>query len=266
MCLILLAWQQHPRWRLIAAANRDEFFSRPAQAAQWWPDAPEVLAGRDLSAGGSWLGINRSGHFATVTNVRQMPFTKGARSRGELVEHFLRQATRAQPYNNEALQRGSDYAGFNLLAADHDTLCWGSNRTPDSNTPDNSASILPPGIYGLSNHLLDSPWPKVDSGKQLLRALLAKPDTSTETLQAELFALLRDEQHAEDSTLPDTGVGIEMERALSARFIRLPQHPMGRYGTRCSTVVLLGHDQNWVFCERSWNEKGELSGVVAEAG
>jgi uncharacterized protein with NRDE domain len=229
MCLIALAYKVHPRFPLILAANRDEFLDRPAEPAHFWKDAPEILAGRDKRAGGTWMGITRSGRFAAITNYRDMRMTFPAGpSRGLLVR--------------EALERGIDtkgtkaYAGFNLIYGPVDDIRY-HNNIEGTDEP------LKPGVHGLSNHFLDTPWPKVVKAKQQLEKVLALPDAE---LPEALFRLLSDEATAADASLPDTGLPIEMERAASSIFIKTPG-----YGTRCSTVLLVGADGKVLFTERN---------------
>jgi uncharacterized protein with NRDE domain len=227
MCLILLAWEKHPRWRLVAAANRDEFHARPTAAADWWRDAPDLLAGRDLQEGGTWLGVTRSGRFAAVTNVREpQMYRTGAPSRGRLVSGFLASPAPSLVWLASLMPTAMAFNGFNLLVLDGTTLAWLSNRSPGFRT-------LPPGIYGVSNALLDTPWPKVTRGKDDLRAALALEDD--DALEAALFDSLARRDPAPEAELPNTGVGEERERALSSAFIVTPE-----YGTRSSTVVLIG--------------------------
>ncbi|HEX5725956.1 MAG TPA: NRDE family protein [Longimicrobiaceae bacterium] len=237
MCLILLAHDAHPDYRLVVAANRDEFYGRPAAPAAWWPDAPEVLAGRDLREGGTWLGITRGGRFAAVTNFRDAaPPRPGAPSRGWLVGDFLRGPASPDEYLATLAGRAGEYNGFGLLAGDAGSLHYLSNRGA-------GPAELAPGVYGLSNHLLDTPWPKVERGKAGLREVLAGPAGEVE---ARLLELLADRAEADGALLPDTGVGVERERALSALFIATP-----RYGTRASTVLTVGRDGRVRMVERT---------------
>ena len=227
MCLILLALDVHPDYSLIVAANRDEFYDRPTARAGFWTDAPGVLAGRDLKAGGTWLGVDRRGRFAAVTNYRQGQREGDApRSRGHLVSDYL-----TGPLDGRAHMAGVErdaalYNGFNLIAGEVGALFYFSNR-------EGGARELGPGVYGLSNHLLDSPWPKVTAGKSGLTALLAGAGKLTPSL----FRLLSDRSQATDDLLPRTGVSPEWERLLSSAFIASEG-----YGTRSSTVVLVGRD------------------------
>jgi uncharacterized protein with NRDE domain len=242
VCLILVAWQAHPDYPLVVAANRDEFYARRTAGADFWPDHPQILAGRDLEAGGTWLGITRSGRFAALTNYRDPATLKPqAPSRGQLVADFLAGETAIDSYL-DALDAAA-YNGFNLLLGDHDKLVAFSNISMQRHE-------LAPGVYGLSNALLDTPWPKVGAGKTALSgALAALPDESA------LFRLLRDDTRHPDAALPATGVSLEWERLLSAAFIRSPA-----YGTRCSTVIKFGADGNGPACA-SFDEQTWLPGA-----
>ena len=242
MCLILLALDTHADYALVLAANRDEFYDRPTAPAGFWTDAPEVLAGRDLRAGGTWLGIDRRGRVAAVTNYRQgRRETEAARSRGHLVSDYLTAPGAAGEHMTRVGRDAERYHGFNLICGDGGGLVYFSNR-------EGRARALGPGVYGLSNHLLDSPWPKVTAGKTELSALLA---TRGDALVGGLFALLADRREAADERLPRTGVSPEWERLLSAAFIASPE-----YGTRSSTVVLVGREGRAVFVERSFGPGG----------
>lgn len=254
MCLILLAWHAHPDYPLVVAANRDEFFSRRTAAADFWNDAPDVLAGRDLEAGGTWLGVTRSGRFAALTNYRDPMRNKtDAPSRGELVSRFLAGGQTPQAYLSELESGVARYNGFNLVFGDLDGLRCFSNCGEGE-------QVLAPGVYGLSNHLLDTPWPKVARGKSALNAALqALPD------QAPLFALLRDDRIAPDEALPRTGVSQEWERLLSAAFVRSLH-----YGTRSATVLLRDHSGRVRFVEQGFlpdaspGERREFAFTVSE--
>jgi uncharacterized protein with NRDE domain len=218
MCLIVVGWRVHPDFPLIVAANRDEFYSRPSAPAARWPEAPQILGGRDLEAGGTWLGISDSGRFAAVTNIREPGMAKGTRSRGALTRDFLLSDEPAADYVKTI--DGTAYSGFNLLVADRENLFYCANR-------DGAPRALPPGIYGLSNHLLDSPWPKLLKARQSFATAISQlPNTNA------LFELLADREIIEDANLPDTGVPIEWERLLSAIFVVSES-----YGTRASTLA-----------------------------
>jgi len=240
MCLIVFAWHVLPQVPLVAAANRDEYYARAALPAAPWSEHPQVFAGRDLQAGGSWMGITREpdgaldgdlaiagARFAAITNIRSPADRRAdAPSRGALVADYLAGDMSAQDYI-ASIAPGSDvYNGFNLVLGDRDTLIWFSNRGQDD--PRNGKP-LPPGIYGLSNALLDAPWPKVLKTKAEFASLLCQsaPDEA-------YFEMLSDTARAPDSRLPETGVPLELERILSA--VRIDSHD---YGTRASTVVKL---------------------------
>lgn len=242
MCLILIAFDSHPNYALIVAANRDEFYDRPSRAAGFWTDAPAVLGGRDLKAGGTWLGIDRRGRFAAVTNYRQGEREPAAlRSRGRLVSDFLTGEMNLRTHIERVERDAALYHGFNLIAGDSRELCYVSNR-------EGGARPLAPGVYGLSNHLLDTPWPKVTTTKNALTALL---DRDASELIPSLFALLSDRHQPADNLLPRTGVSPEWERLLSAAFIASSD-----YGTRSSTVLLVGRDGRVVFVEHNFGPGG----------
>src|SRR6185295_4694266 len=205
MCLIAFAWRAHPHYRLVVAANRDEYFGRPAAPAGFWDDHPNVLAGRDLEAGGTWLGVTLDGRFAALTNYRNPADKKtGAPSRGSLVSDFLTGKAAPMEYLQGVEQRAVNYNGFSLLAGDAASLAFLSNRG-------GHASRVAPGIHGLSNHLLDTPWPKVRKGKAGLAALLDGPFDAEAA-----FGLLGDTERAAGGDLPSTGVSPELEERLSA--------------------------------------------------
>jgi uncharacterized protein with NRDE domain len=247
MCLILLGLDAHPDYSLIVGANRDEFYDRPTARAAFWKDAPRILAGRDLKAGGTWLGIDRAGRFAAVTNYRQGEReVEAPRSRGHLVSDYLTGPTDGRAHLARVEREAALYNGFNLIAGDADALFYLSNR-------EGQARELGPGTYGLSNHLLDSPWPKVTAGKSGLAELLAGGGE----LVPRLFRLLADRRQATDDLLPQTGVGPEWERLLSSAFI-----VSEGYGTRSSTVVLVGRDDVVRFEERSFGSGGAPEEVV----
>jgi uncharacterized protein with NRDE domain len=248
MCLIAFSWRAHPGYRLVVAANRDEYFGRPAAPAAFWSDHPGVLAGRDLEAGGTWLGITRSGRFAALTNYRN-PAEKrnGAPSRGALVSGFLTGSAAPNEYLRAVEDRASEYNGFSLLVGDPSAMHFFSNRG-DRSGP------VEPGIHALSNHLLDTPWPKVEKA----RARLAKQLEQAFDAEA-AFRLLDDTERAPNGELPSTGVSLELEERLSA--IRILA--AGGYGTRCSTVLCMGENGEIEFHERSYREDGGVSGTVS---
>jgi uncharacterized protein with NRDE domain len=248
MCLILFSWRTDPCYQLIVAANRDEYFGRPAATAGFWDNHPGVLAGRDLEAGGTWLGITLNGRFAALTNYRN-PADKspGAPSRGALVSDFLTGRFTPHDYLEKVAIRAQEYNGFSLLAGDASSLYFLSNRG-------SGIQRVEPGVHGLSNHLLDTSWPKVEKGKARFTALLGRPFDAEAALH-----LLDDTQQASNELLPSTGVSLEMEERLSA--IRIPA--AGGYGTRCSTVLCLGGDGKMEFHERSYREDGGPGGTVS---
>lgn len=290
MCLIAFALAADPRYRLILVGNRDEFHDRPAAALDWWPDAPDIAGGRDLQAGGTWLGVHRRGRVAAITNVREPsapPPAGDEPSRGGLPRAFLdgdapplvhaqalagtglalagtglALAGKGQAPAGTVQAPGGDgrvpmaaYRGFNLLMfAAHPggsvEGAWLSNRHPH-------AVALTSGIHGLSNHLLDTPWPKVLALKRALRAALASRDRRT--LVEKLFGALADTRPARDAQLPATGLPQARERLLSAAFVDDPS-----YGTRASSVLLIDADGELSFEERSWPRHGPASGPVAE--
>lgn len=243
MCLLVFAWRAHPRYELILAGNRDEFHERPATPADWWSPG-DILAGRDERAGGSWLGVARDGRVAVVTNYREGATGEiGERSRGELVTGFL--ASGRSPSAWCADLDAGRYAGFNLLTFGADDACYLSNRG-------NGCGPVTDGVHGLSNHQLDTPWPKLTRTRSGFEALLDGPVVEADAL----FGLLGDRRRAGDGELPDTGVPIDWERLLSAPFIVHPD-----YGTRASTVVLVGRDGEICFEERRFDPAGVMTGV-----
>lgn len=248
MCLVLVAWRVHPRYPLVLAENRDEFHERPAETLHWWSGAVRMLAGRDLQAGGSWLGIDAAGRFALVTNYRDPADSRPrGTSRGSLVGEFLGGASSASEFARATASRAGQFSGFNLLAMDRDGLAYVTSH------PQPAARMLMPGIYGLSNKHLDTPWPKLLHAKQRFERELA----ADRPQPAALMQLLSDRGIAADAELPDTGVGIEWERLLSAAFI-----VSAAYGTRCSTVALVGKDGTTTIEERSHAPDGGVTNRV----
>jgi uncharacterized protein with NRDE domain len=238
MCLLVFAWQTLAARPLVLAGNRDEFHDRPAARADWWDD--HVVGGRDLRAGGTWLAAARDGRFAVVTNFREpMAEGRGPRSRGALVTEYLRGEAPPHDLAREFAARGDDYAGFNLLLGSPEQLVYLSNRG-------RGPELLEPGVYGLSNHLLDTPWPKLARTRARFAELLpAGADTDA------LLEMLADRAPAADGELPDTGLPPAWERLLSAPFIVDP-----RYGTRCSTVLRLEAGRGIELAERSFDPAG----------
>jgi uncharacterized protein with NRDE domain len=251
MCLILLAYRYHPQYPLIIAANRDEFHHRPTEIATFWQESPAILAGRDLQSGGTWLGINRlSGKIAAVTNYRQWPMSSPPipLSRGHLVSHFLQQSDSVEDYLQRCEQKAFAYQGFNLIVGSVNQLYYYSNRHPEG------IQKITSGLHGLSNRLLDTPWPKVQKGVQGLRQLL----TTTPLPPYQMFfELLYDTIQPPDEELPATGVTLEQERLYSSLFIINQE-----YGTRSSSLVLVDQTGHVDFLERSFTPTGEITQTV----
>lgn len=239
MCLIVFAWQVIPGMPLLAAANRDEFYARPSASADWWNDHPAVYAGRDLQGGGTWIGITRNGRFAAITNVRAPSENRAeAPTRGMLVANYLIGKATPQDYISSIASDARRFNGFNLLVGDRSTLVWYSNMHEDD--PRNGKPLTP-GIYGLSNGMLDAPWPKVVRTKAQFASLLCQgaPEEA-------YFEMLTDTARASDCRLPKTGVSLEWESTLSAVCIESPE-----YGTRSSTIVRLYDGDEVVLHERT---------------
>ncbi len=235
MCLLLVALDTHPDYALVVAANRDEFHQRPAEPADFWSDAPDILGGRDLEGMGTWLAVNRRGAFAAITNVRVPGGALGTRSRGLIISDFLAARHGPSRFVADLAKHGPVYSGFNIIASQGTDLAWYSNFADEHRT-------LGAGIYGLSNHLLDTPWPKVRQLKHAFDQLDTLPESG---LVAALFDALASEQTAPDPELPSTGLDLAYERILSPIFIN-----GDHYGTRCSTIVLIDRNQQLTFIER----------------
>jgi len=233
MCLILIAHQFTDQTPLLVLANRDEFYDRPTAAAAPWEECGELIAGRDLASGGSWFGA-RGLRWASVTNVRENKHRNSHRSRGWLVRDYLLSKDPPQEFLLNIAAQVTEYAGFNLLLGDDKELWYCSNRGP-------AAQRLEPGIYGLSNHLLDTPWPKVKRGKDALLGLMSYAQIDLD----QAFAILADTTLAADADLPDTGIPLAWERALSAAFISTKN-----YGTRCATLLMRSAGNRHLFTER----------------
>lgn len=250
MCLIIFAWNPHSDYPLVVAANRDEFHARPTAAAAFWPEQPGLLAGRDLLQGGTWMGFTREGRFAAITNYRDPARTvPGRRSRGELPLGYLAGTAHPRAYLREIARRGDDYAGFNLLlGCDEGLWCYGNSG------PGARPGKLRPGIHGLSNARLDTPWPKVALGKQRLRQLLGSSELCHERLQQ----VVADTRLATPAQLHPLGLDQAMDQQLSAQFIRA-----GAYGTRSTTTIWVARPAatqdraNVSWQELSFDEKGQ---------
>ena len=249
MCLIVIAWQARGDLPLVVAANRDEWRDRPAEAARWWDEDPDLLAGRDLQAGGTWMGVTRGGRFAAVTNFRDPAERRStAISRGGLVTGYLQSALPPAAYIDALAARASDYNGFNLVLGDGASLWYFGSR-------EGIARAIEPGVHGLSNHLLDEPWPKVVKGREAMAAALRETDPS-----ARLFDAMSDTDAPGDTALPDTGVGMAWERRLASALITGAD-----YGTRCSTVATFGARGAVTFEERTRGADGAFTGKTSYA-
>lgn len=247
MCLIIFAYQTDPRFPLVVAANRDELFSRATTQAALWTDeesGQQILSGRDKQAGGTWLGITQSGRFAAVTNIRDpSQAERRPRSRGDLTRQYLAGDDSPQQYCKRLTESYKQFAGYNLLVGDSSSLFYVNNHSE-------KVWELEPGVYGLSNGLLNSPWPKVDKGKTRLQALMQQPkELTTDTL----LAMMGDRSQAEDADLPDTGISIELERKLSSAFILNPKR---EYGTLCSTALIVDQWRTTRFSEQNFDSLG----------
>lgn len=245
MCLILFSYNNHPDYQLVLLANRDEFYNRSTQRAGWWSDQPDLLGGKDLKENGSWLAITKSGKFAAITNYRDPKQMKpGAPTRGRLVTNFLLDHYTPEEYLKELKKSGAHYNGFNLIFGRQNEIFYYSNSV-------NTHQRLHPGNYGLSNALLETPWPKVVKGKRKLDALLNGAGTFS---MERAVKDLKDPEWANDQELPDTGIGIEKERLLSSMFIETPG-----YGTRCTTIMTIDRQNLVTFREVSYIPEGEFS-------
>lgn len=239
MCTLFFAYKAHDKYPLIFMGNRDEFYDRPSVPAHFWDNDDTILAGVDVKENGTWTGITRSGHFAFVTNYRDFSLIKADTiSRGHLVRDFLVYKPFPQKYCEIVSLKAHKFNPFNLIVGDMHELSYYSNV-------DRHVHLLPPGIYGLSNHLLDTPWPKVATGKMVLKSIVDRHEDIT---PESLFNILDDQTIPPDEMLPDTGIGLDMERPLSSTFIHIPSK---NYGTRFQTVILIDSNMHAVFMERS---------------
>jgi len=243
MCLILVAWKVDPDYPLILAANRDEFHNRPTQPLHWWRDKPTILAGRDLQAGGTWLGASRSGRIAAVTNYREEKRKRqGLQSRGEIVTAFLAGSDGPEIFSSSIEKNG--YAGFNLLTTNGNELCYISNRG-------DAATLLSPGVYGLSNAALDTPWPKLERTRDVFRRIIEAGETN----ETSLMRVMSDRQLAPVDEIEVGSLPFALARAITAPFIVTPE-----YGTRCTTVVLRDRSGQISISERRFDSAGRKSG------
>ena len=249
MCLIAIAWQARRDLPLMVAANRDEWRERPTQAAHWWPERAELLAGRDLQAGGTWMGITRGGRFAAVTNFRDPSDKRStARSRGTLVTEFLFGSDTPARFLANLSPRAHEYNGFNIIVGDGASLFYFGSR-------EGQPRAIEPGVHAISNHVLDEPWPKVVAGKIAMNQALDDRDPV-----GVLFGMLSDEGRPPDDELPRTGVGLEWERRLGAALITGKD-----YGTRASTVLAITNHGEALFEERTRAPDGAVTQAVREA-
>ncbi len=238
MCLIFLSFQNHPTYKLIVAGNRDEFYDRKTAPADFWSDQPGILAGRDLEAGGTWLGMSKTGKVSMLTNYRDpQNINPKAPSRGQLVSDFLIDNQSPEGYLKQIESNGKTYNGFNLIVGNAEELWYYSNYKK-------GIEKISKGLYGISNHLLETPWPKVVQGKQKLEPILKQSEIDPE----DLFKVLYDDEQAQDDRLPDTGLSPEHEKALSSMFIKMPN-----YGSRCSSVILIDKTNQVHFSERVYD-------------
>lgn len=246
MCLILFSYKLHADYQLILAANRDEFYNRPTASLNYWSGHPDVLAGRDLKGNGTWLGITRSGRLAAITNYREpAAHMENAPSRGILIRDFLTGDASPEHYLKAVSKKGKAYNGFNLIAGDPSGLYYYSNRAT-------RVRRLQPGLYGISNHLIDTAWPKIQRGKGLLKRQL----NGREKIDIEkIWELLADRSLPADKALPDTGVGLQWERILAPLFISSPD-----YGTRSSSIVLMENSGQITFMERTYFNTSDAAG------
>jgi uncharacterized protein with NRDE domain len=251
MCVIAFAWNAHPRWRLLLVGNRDEFHARPSAPLARWDETPRILGGRDLEAGGTWMGVSDRGRAAVVTNVRDPVADHGSASRGLLVTDYLRGADGARAHVRGLARRAMRYRPFNLLLFDRDDAMFASNH------PANRALRVDQGLHGLSNGELDAPWPKIRRGVAALRGWIhAGGDGDF----SPLFDAFLDRSGAPDADLPDTGVGLELERRLSPMFVSGEA-----YGTRATTVIAIAHDGSGCAVERRFGPEGAALGETATA-
>jgi uncharacterized protein with NRDE domain len=243
MCLLVFCYLSNPRYRFIAAANRDEFLSRPTASADYFAGNEEIVCGRDLLAGGTWLAIGSGERFGALTNYRDPALLqREAPSRGDIILNYLTGTLSAEDYLRGLQHIAHRYNGFNLVLLDAHGAYYYSNIT-------NKIMALGPGLYGLSNHLLNSPWPKVERAKELLRPLLV---TGQSVEVEEIFATLQDSWRPDDSLLPQTGIGTAWERYLSSMFIVAPN-----YGTRSSSVVTIEHKGRTTMYEQTYDHSNE---------
>jgi uncharacterized protein with NRDE domain len=252
MCLIIFDWHEQNK-ELTLLANRDEFFDRPAHPIDYWSSHPSIFGGRDLSAGGTWLSVTKTGRLAAVTNYREMPSTTGDVSRGEIPVSFLNSVASSRDFAHQLAQKHSAYSGFNALFFDGDTLTYHGNKS------DQTPRILNSGVYGLSNHLLDTPWPKLVKAKQGYIEIRESETLSAQARDLAWLALMRDLEQAKDEDLPETGIGAQWEKFLSSIFIRSQA-----YGTRATSLVSITRERI-TFTEQSFAAPNDAEPNSGEA-
>lgn len=252
MCLIALAWRMHPDYPILMISNRDEFYARATRGMDFWPDKPSILAGRDLEAGGTWLGISREGRIAALTNVRELPEPR-AFSRGHLVTTWLEGTHSPQAFTWWLQNKGDQLAGYNLLFGNAEQLFWATNRPPESDfDSDFSTKELAPSIYSLSNASLNTPWPKAELAKQRLQNALGENEVRS---LVDFCSVTADrELHSDLSYYEEKSLGTERLLALSAQWIHTPD-----YGTRATTVVRRSTDGCWECLEQTFDDQAQLS-------
>jgi len=247
--MIVFAYKAHPGYQLVLAANRDEDYDRPTEPAHFWKDHPQMLAGKDIRWGGTWLGITRQGKMAAVTNYRDVSsHLEHGLSRGLMLCDYLQGTRKPETFLKRLEGTKTQYNGYNLLLGDLQNLYYSSNQ-------DNDLRQIPSGIYGLSNHLLDTPWPKLVRCKTLFDDILAREERPSPD---SLLEMLADRKTAPDDQLPDTGIGLEWERLLCSIFIAGES-----YGTRSSTVLLIGDDNRVTLTERSFRFPGDMGKTLS---
>lgn len=245
MCLILFTLNEHPKYKLILTANRDEFYNRPSLSADFWTDNTSILGGKDVKSGGTWLGINKNGRFIAITNFRDLrKENKNALSRGDISKDFLNGDLSVSQFIDQLSENRNKYNGFNLLLSDNafESFYHYSNIT-------NRLEQITKGYHGLSNHLLDTAWPKVESAMHHLQIITKSKEFEIN----ELIEMLTDDQEAPEKLLPSTGISLELERKLSPVFISMKD-----YGTRCSTAILVTKQNELVFLEVTYDNKKQI--------
>jgi len=245
MCFIVFSYKQHSRYKLIFCANRDEFYNRETVKMHFWPENNSVLAGKDIQGGGTWMGITKQGKLAALTNFReQISASPTKPSRGQIVKKFAEQENGVKKFTDYLKKTKNHYEGYNLIFGTIDKLYYFSNRS-------NGTLPISPGLYGLSNATLDTPWPKINRGKHLLKKVITNPDFPVK----DLFGILSDSQKVDYDMLPDTGISPAYEKELSPVFVN-----MAKYGTRSSTVILVDYENNAFVYEQRYDNNARITG------